>query len=198
MDPRRDPVQNLIEELKKLPGIGSKTAQRLTFFLIRQPRETAQRLADALIRLKDDLVLCSLCHNIAGSDPCRFCSDPNRDASTICVVEEPFNIVSIEASGYHGRYHVLHGAIKPLEGIGPEELKVRSLLERLRDDEVKEIIIATNATSDGEATALYLNKLIKPLGVRVTRIAQGIPVGSDLEFADQVTISRAFSGRREM
>lgn len=196
--PAEDPVQRLIEEFKRLPGIGAKSAQRLTFHLVRQPRESCGRLAEAIVDLKDKLVMCSTCHNIGGSDPCRLCTDPSRDPGTICVVEEPFNIVSIEKSGYRGRYHVLHGALSPLNGVGPDDIKVRSLLERLRDDAVVEVIAATNPTSDGEATALYLSKVIKPLGIRVSRIAQGIPVGSDLEYADQVTLSRALTGRMEM
>lgn len=194
----KDPVQLLIEEFKKLPGIGPKSAQRLVFYLLKQPREVSDQLAGAINGLKEGLRLCSVCNNITNVDPCRICSDPNRDPKTVCVVEEPFNILTIENSGgYRGRYHVLHGTLSPLNGIGPEELKIRNLIPRLESGEVEEVIVATNPTSEGEATALYLVKLLKPLGVRVSRIASGLPVGSDLEYADGSTISRALSGRRE-
>ncbi len=199
MDQKADPVKQVIEELRRLPGIGSKSAQRLAFHLIRQPEDVSQRLADAILDLKRALIMCSTCHNVGGSDPCHYCTDGRRESSSICVVQEPFDILSIEKSGqFRGRYHVLHGAISPLSGIGPDEIYVKSLLERLRDDSIEEIIVATNPTSDGEATALYLSRVIKPLGIRVSRIAQGVPVGSDLEYADQVTISRALMGRQEM
>lgn len=194
----KDPVQLLIEEFTKLPGIGPKSAQRLVFYLLKQPREVSDQLAGAINGLKEGLKLCSVCNNITNVDPCRICSDRNRDPKTVCVVEEPFNILTIENSGgYRGRYHVLHGTLSPLNGIGPEELKIRNLIPRLESGEVEEVIVATNPTSEGEATALYLVKLLKPLGVRVSRIASGLPVGSDLEYADGSTISRALSGRRE-
>ncbi len=194
-----DPVQQLIDEFKRLPGIGQKSAQRLVFHLIRRSDEDCQRLAQAIQQLKSSLKLCSICNNITAEDPCRICNDPHRDARLVCVVEEPFNIVSIEKGGeYKGHYHVLHGAISPINGIGPADLKLKNLLHRLEDGKVEEIIVATNPTIEGEATALYLSKLIKPLGVRISRIAFGIPVGSDLEYADEVTISRAISGRQSL
>lgn len=199
METQQDPVQQLIEEFKRLPGIGAKSAQRLAFHLIRQSREHCERLASAIQELKTRLIVCSVCNHVGGADPCRYCSDSSRDGRTICVVEEPSNILSIEAGGqYRGRYHVLHGAISPLNGIGPDDIQIKNLLARLHDGGTDEIIVATNATTDGEATALYLSKVIKPLGIRVTRIAQGIPVGSDLEYADQVTISRAMAGRHQI
>jgi recombination protein RecR len=192
-----DPVQELIDEFRRLPGIGQKSAQRLVFHLIRRPEIESQKLAQAILSLKANLALCSQCNNFTSSDPCRICSDSHRDSRLICVVEEPFNILSIEKSrDYRGLYHVLHGALSPINGVGPEDLKIKSLLERLRDGTVEEIILATNPTIEGEATALYLSKLIKPLGVKVSRIAFGIPVGSDLEYADEVTISRSISARQ--
>ncbi|MDA2923497.1 recombination mediator RecR [Acidobacteria bacterium AH-259-L09] len=194
-----DPVQRLIEEFKKLPGIGPKSAQRLVFHLIRRPNEQCQKLAEAVSQLKASLVLCSICNNITGVDPCRICTSPNRDPRLICVVEEPFNILSIEKTGiYKGHYHVLHGAISPINGIGPDDLKLENLLGRLTKAKVEEVIVATNPTSEGEATALYLSKLIKPLSIKTTRIASGIPVGSDLEYTDTVTLSRALSGRQRL
>lgn len=199
MNQTSDPVQDLIEELKKLPGIGVKSAQRLVFHLIRRPEEECRKLANAIAQLKSSLILCSLCNNIAGSDPCPYCADPRREQGLICVVEEPFNVLSIERSGgYRGRYHVLHGAISPLNGIGPEDLKIGSLLARLREGGVEEVIVATNPTIEGEATALYLSRLIKPLGVKISRIALGVPVGSELEYTDEVTLSRALAGRQAL
>ncbi|MEE8584601.1 MAG: recombination mediator RecR [Acidobacteriota bacterium] len=195
----KDPVKRLIEEFQRLPGIGAKSAQRLAFHLIRKPAEECASLAQAITDLKAKLIECSRCHNIGGQDPCRFCSDSSRDQTMICVVQEPYNILSIEKSGqYRGLYHVLHGVISPLNGVGPDDIQVRSLLTRLGGDSVQEVIVATNPTSDGEATALYLSQVIKPLGVRMSRIAQGIPVGADLEYMDQVTIARALSGRQEI
>lgn len=194
-----DPVERVIEELKKLPGIGRKSAQRIAFHLIRSSAEDGRALADAIGELKEKLVLCSRCNNIGGGDPCRICADPNRSRRQICVVEEPFNVLSIEKSGdYRGTYHVLHGAISPLNGIGPEDLKLANLFDRLREDQVEEVIVATNPTMEGDATALYISKLVKPLEVRVSRIAFGIPVGGDLEYADEVTISRALAGRQSL
>lgn len=195
----KDPIQTLIEELKKLPGIGAKSAQRLAFHLVRQPESECRKLAEAILSLKAALRLCSLCNNLTDVDPCRYCSDPRRDEGLICVVEEPFNILSIEKSGeYRGQYHVLHGVISPMTGTGPEDLKIENLLERIRQGKVEEVIVATNPTMEGEATALYLSKLIKPLGIRITRIALGIPVGSDIEYADSVTLSRALAGRQAL
>ncbi len=194
----KDPIQQLIEEFVGLPGIGPKSAQRLVFYLLKQPQSVSDELAGAITRLKTSIRLCSVCNNITDIDPCRICADPNRDAKIICIVEEPFNIMSIEKSGgFRGHYHVLHGTISPLNGIGPEELRLKNLIPRLEKHDVEEIIVATNPTSEGEATALYLSRLLKPLGITVTRIASGLPVGSDLEYADGMTISRALSGRRE-
>lgn len=191
------PIGQLIEELRKLPGIGPKSAQRIVFHLIRRPDEECRKLAESVAQLKAKLILCSLCNDIADADPCRICSGPHRDHRIICVVEEPFNVLSIEKTGeYKGLYHVLHGALSPINGVGPEQLKLKNLFDRLRDGKVEEVIIATNPTIEGEATALYLSRLIKPLNVKVSRIALGIPVGSDLEYTDEVTISRAISGRQ--
>ncbi|MDE2928002.1 MAG: recombination mediator RecR [Acidobacteriota bacterium] len=196
---RPDPINRLVDELKRLPGIGPKSAQRLVFHLIRQPDSECNRLAQAIGELKRSLVFCAVCNHIGGTDPCSICKQVNRDRETICVVEEPFNVLSIEKTGqYRGLYHVLHGAISPINGIGPEDLKLRNLFERFRDGEVKEVIVATNPTTEGEATALYLSKLIKPLEIRVSRIALGIPIGSDLEYTDQLTLTRALSGRQDL
>ena len=194
-----DPVKRLIEEFKKLPGIGPKSAQRLVFHLIRGPEEACEELADAVSRLKGSLVLCKTCNNVGEADPCPICSNPARDDSLVCVVEEPANILSIEKTGtYKGHYHVLHGTISPIDGVGPEDLKLDNFVERLQQGKVEEVIVATNPTSDGETTALYLVKLIKPLAIKVTRIAFGVPVGSDLEYTDSVTLSRSLSGRRTL
>ena len=194
-----DPINRLAEELKRLPGIGPKSAQRLVFHLIRQSDSECDRLARAIGDLKRSLVFCSVCNHIGGTDPCSICKQAKRDRETICVVEEPFNVLSIEKTGqYRGLYHVLHGAISPINGIGPEDLKLRNLFGRFRDGEVKEVIVATNPTTEGEATALYLSKLIKPLEIRVSRIALGIPMGSDLEYTDQLTLTRALSGRQAL
>ncbi|HON00782.1 MAG TPA: recombination mediator RecR, partial [Acidobacteriota bacterium] len=180
MTETRDPIQHLIEEFRKLPGIGPKSAQRLVFHLLKRPEEESRSLAQAILDLKARLGLCSECNNISDLDPCRICRDPRRDRKTICIVEEPFNVLSIEHSGsYRGLYHVLHGVISPAQGIGPEELRLETLLRRLAGEEVEEVIIATNPTAEGEATALYLARLIKPSGVKVTRIGVGIPMGSD-------------------
>ncbi len=193
------PLARLIDELKHLPGIGQKSAQRIAFYLERAPRDDVQRLAEALLDAKDKIRLCSLCNNLTELDPCEYCSDPRRDPEVICVVETPYNVVSVEKSReFRGHYHVLHGALSPLQGIGPEQLKLRNLIERLNGGTVRELIVATSPTVEGEATAVYLAKLVKPLGVKVSRIAMGIPVGSDLEFADEVTMLRALEGRREM
>jgi recombination protein RecR len=193
------PIARLIDELKHLPGIGQKTAQRLAFFLLRMPAEDALALADAIRDAKLNIRQCSVCNNITDADPCLYCSSPTRNRRTICVVEEPVNILAVEKTRqFDGLYHVLGGALAPLQGIGPEQLKIKSLIERLKGGSVEEIIIATNPTAEGEATAVYLSKLIKPLGVRVTRIGMGIPVGSDLDYADEVTMLKAMEGRREL
>ncbi len=194
-----EPIANLVEQLKRLPGIGQKTAQRLAFHLLRGDREESESLAAAILAAKNNLRECSICNNVTDTDPCLYCRNPARTQKSICVVEEPHNIVPIEKTrGYNGLYHVLGGTLSPLNGVGPDQLKIKSLLERLKKGTVEEIIIATNPTTEGEATAVYLSKLIKPLGVRVTRIGMGIPVGSDLEYADEVTMSKAMEGRREL
>lgn len=194
-----EPIARLIEELNKLPGIGPKSAQRLTFYLLRAPAEQVQALAEAIKALKEKLRLCSVCLNITDSDPCTICSDPERDRTQICVVEEPIDILPLERTKkYRGLYHVLHGVISPSEGIGPEELKINELLARLQNSQVNEVILATNPNLEGEATAMYLQRLIAPLGIKVTRLARGLPYGADLEYADDVTLSRALEGRQEM
>ncbi|HLH19325.1 MAG TPA: recombination mediator RecR [Bryobacteraceae bacterium] len=194
-----EPLARLITEFKRLPGIGQKSAQRIAFHVLRANREDAERLAQAVLDVKDKLGLCAVCNNISDGEICQYCSDPRRDPHTVCVVEEPHNIVGIETTRqYDGRYHVLHGALSPLRGIGPESLKIKGLVERIGQGEIREVIVATNPTVEGEATAVYLARLLKPLGVKVTRIAMGIPVGSDLEFADEVTMSKSLEGRREM
>ena len=193
------PVTRLIDELKRLPGIGQKTAQRLAFFLLRSDRDQALALSDAIREAKERIRQCSVCNNITDTDPCFFCTSPSRNKSLVCVVEEATNIQAVERTRqFSGMYHVLGGALSPLQGIGPDQLHIKSLIERLKSGMVEEIIIATNPTAEGEATAVYLSKLIKPLGVRVTRIAMGIPVGSDLEYADEVTMLKAMEGRREL
>jgi recombination protein RecR len=193
------PLQRLIDEFRRLPGIGQKSAQRLAFHVLRSSRDDALRLSAALVDVKDNLGICAGCNNISDQELCPFCRDPNRDTSQICVVEEPPNILPIETTRtFHGLYHVLHGAISPLRGIGPEQLRIQGLLERIGKGDAKEIILATNPTVEGEATAAYLSRLLKPLGLKVTRIAMGLPVGSDLEFADEVTISKSLENRREM
>ncbi|HVY92027.1 MAG TPA: recombination mediator RecR [Bryobacteraceae bacterium] len=194
-----EPLARLIAEFKRLPGIGQKSAQRIAFHVMRAGREDAAQLAEAILDVKDKLTLCSVCNNIADSELCQYCRDPQRDQTVIAVVEDPNNIVGIEVTRqFNGLYHVLGGALSPLRGIGPEQLHIKSLIERISKGEIKEIIVATNPTVEGEATAVYLSKLLKPLGVRVTRIAMGVPVGSDLEFADEVTIWKALEGRREI
>jgi len=194
-----EPLARLIQEIKRLPGIGQKSAQRIAFHILRADREAVERLSQALIDVKDRLGLCSVCNNISDSEVCLYCRDDSRDKSVICVLEEPHNILPIETTRqYNALYHILHGSISPLRGIGPEQLKIRSLLHRLEDGGVKEIIIATNPTVEGEATSAYLSRLLKPLGVKVTRIAMGIPVGSDLEFADEVTMLKSLENRREL
>ena len=197
------PIQNLIEAFERLPGIGPKTAERLTFYLLHAPREEAQMLATAAVEMKDKTKICSICFNIGEEDPCNICSDESRDKSTIMVVENPLDVLALEKANYKGLYHVLHGVISPLENIGPDELHIRELLPRLKDAStssgqvVNEIILATNPTMEGEATAMYIQRLISPLGVKMTRIARGLPVGSDIEYADETTLSRALEGRNE-
>jgi recombination protein RecR len=194
-----EPLARLIQEFKRLPGIGQKSAQRIAFHVMRSDREDAERLVAALLDVKDKLGLCVACGNISDSELCNFCTDPNRDQTVICVVEEPHNILPIETTRqFEGLYHVLHGSISPLRGVGPDKLRIKELLVRLEQGDVAELILATNPTVEGEATAVYLSRLLKPLGVRVTRIAMGIPVGSDLEFADEVTMSKSLENRREM
>jgi len=194
-----EPLARLIDEFKHLPGIGQKSAQRLAFHVLRARRDDVERLSQAILDVKDKLVLCSVCNNISESERCVFCRDPNRDQSVICVVEEPHNIVGIETTRqFNGLYHVLHGSLSPLRAIGPEQLKIKNLIERIGVGGIKEVILATNPTVEGEATAVYLSKLLKPLGLKVTRIGMGVPVGSDIEFADEVTMWKALEGRREL
>lgn len=206
-------IQNLIEAFERLPGIGPKTAQRLTYYLLHAPKEEAQALADAAVDMKEKTKICSVCFNIGEEDLCQICSDTGRDTSVIAIVEDPLDVLALEKSGYKGLYHVLHGVISPLENIGPDEIHIRELLPRLKTSSVnrvlpkasavaqatavKEIILATNPTMEGEATAMYIQRLISPLGVKITRIARGLPVGSDLEYADETTLSRALEGRKE-
>jgi len=194
-----EPLTRLVEELQRLPGIGRKSAQRLAFHILRTPREDAERLCDAVRDVKDRVTYCSICNNITDADPCVYCRDEARDRALICVVEEPQNVMAIEKTrDFKGTYHVLGGAISPLQGIGPDELKIKGLLARVGAGGVGEVILATNPNVEGEATAIYLARLLKPLGVRVTRIAMGVPVGSDLEYADEVTVHKAMEGRREV
>jgi recombination protein RecR len=193
------PVARLIDEFSRLPGIGPKTASRLTYFLLRQPPEQARGLAEALVEMKERTRFCSVCFNITEDDPCPLCRDEARQAGMICVVEEPLDVLALERTReFKGRYHVLHGAISPVDDIGPEDLRIRELIARAQDPAVREIILATNPSLEGEATAMYLQKQLQPLGVRVTRLARGLPVGGDLEYADETTLARALQGRSEM
>lgn len=193
------PVAKLIDEFHKLPGIGPKSAQRLTYHLLRIPPDDALALAQAIVELKERTVLCSVCQNVTETDPCDICRDESRDRGLICVVEEPLDILALERTrGYHGLYHVLHGVISPMDGIGPDDLKMNELLARLRGGAVRELIMATNPNLEGEATSMYIGRLVGPLGVRVTRLARGLPMGSDLEYADDVTLSRALENRQEV
>jgi len=193
------PLNDLVEQLRRLPGIGAKGAQRLAFHILKTPREDAERLCDAIRGVKERVTYCSVCNNITDTDPCVFCAGPARDQRVICVVEEPQNVQVVEKTGgFKGTYHVLLGTLSPLQGVGPDDLKIKGLLNRIGEGQVEEVILATSPTVEGEATALYLARLLKPLGVRVTRIAMGIPVGSDLEYADEITMTRAMEGRREV
>jgi len=189
----------LVAELAKFPGVGNKTATRLAFFLLRQPKAQSEALASAILDLQRNTRFCSVCFHITEQDPCRLCTDPGRDETMLCVVEEPQALMAIERSrSFKGRYHVLHGALSPLDGIGPEDLKIDPLMKRLEPGDIREILIATNFTVEGDATALYLAKLIQPLGIRVTRLAYGIPMGSELEYVDEATVNRAVEGRRDI
>jgi recombination protein RecR len=193
------PVQDLIDELGRLPGVGPKSAQRIAFHLLKLPKDDALRLARSISEVKDKVSFCHRCFNIAEGEECGICADPRRETDVLCVVEEPRDIVAVEKTGeFRGRYHVLQGAISPIDGIGPDQLRVRELLARLEPEEIREIILCTNPNLEGEATAMYLGRLIKPLGVTVTRIASGMPVGGDLEYADELTLGRALEGRREV
>lgn len=194
-----DPFSRLIEQLQKLPGIGAKGAQRLAFHLLKHPRDDAERLCEAIRDVKEQVTYCSTCNNITAADPCVFCAGASRDQRMICVVEEPQNVMVVEKTrGYRGLYHVLMGVLSPLHGVGPDDLKIKGLLDRVGAGGVDEVILATSPTVEGEATALYLARLLKPLGVRATRIAMGVPVGSDLEYTDEVTMTRAMEGRRDI
>lgn len=193
------PLERLIERLRKLPGVGAKSAQRLAFHLLRGDEAEARALAEAILEVREKIRLCTTCFNITDTDLCLICADAGRDRASLCVVEEPNNLATIDKTGqFRGLYHVLHGALSPLRGIGPDDLKIPALLERLRDGTVKEVILATNPNVEGEATATYLSRLLKPIGVKVTRIALGLPVGSELEYADEVTLGKALEGRREL
>jgi len=192
-------LNELIEELSKLPGIGRKSAQRISFYLLKVPEEEVLRLASTIESAKRKLKFCSVCFNLTEKDPCAICADSERDRTTLCVVEEPSDVLALDRiREYRGLYHVLHGAISPLDGIGPERLKVKELVARLKSGQIEEVILATNPDAEGEATAIYLGKLLKPLEVRITRIARGLPMGSDLDYADEVTLTRALEGRKEM
>jgi recombination protein RecR len=197
-------VTKLIDEFKRLPGIGHKTAQRLAFYILRVPEADVERFAEAMREVKRRIIFCTVCNNLTDVDPCRFCSSPSRDRSIICVVEEPYNLVAVEKTrSYKGLYHVLHGSLSPIRGLGPDDLHLANLLPRLKPEnndgvEVREVILATNPNTEGEATANYISRLLKPLGARVTRIAMGMPVGSDLEYVDEVTMDKALANRHEM
>ncbi|MEK4496344.1 recombination mediator RecR [Ureibacillus sp. FSL W8-0352] len=194
-----EPISKLIDSFMKLPGIGPKTAARLAFFVLTMKEEAVLSFAKALVDAKRDLTYCSVCGHITDVDPCQICTDQSRDVSTICVVQDPKDVIAMEKmKDYHGLYHVLHGAISPMDGVGPEDINVASLINRLKDERVKELILATNPTIEGEATAMYISRLVKPSGIRTTRIAHGLPVGGDLEYADEVTLSKALEGRREI
>ncbi len=193
------PVQDLIDELGRLPGVGPKSAQRIAFYLLKVSKDDAVRLARAIAEVKDKVRFCARCFNVSEAELCSICDDPRRDATLVCVVEEPRDLVAVEKTGeFNGRYHVLQGAISPIEGVGPEQLRIRELLDRIGKEGVAEVILCTNPNLEGEATALYLGRLLKPMGLRVTRIASGLPVGGDLEYADELTLGRALEGRRDV
>jgi recombination protein RecR len=193
------PVQDLIDELGRLPGVGPKSAQRIAFYLLKVPKDDALRLAKAVAEVKDKVRFCARCFNVSEHELCTICDDPRREGTVVCVVEEPRDLVAVEKTGeFKGRYHVLQGAISPIEGIGPEQLRIRELLDRIGAEGIEEVILCTNPNLEGEATALYLGRLLKPLGLTVTRIASGLPVGGDLEYADELTLGRALEGRREV
>ncbi|NEU32676.1 recombination protein RecR [bacterium LRH843] len=194
-----EPIAKLIAGFMKLPGIGPKTASRLAFFVLEMKEDDVLDLAKALVNAKRNLTYCTVCHNITDIDPCRICEDTHRDQTLICVVQDAKDVIAMEKmKDYHGKYHVLHGAISPMDGVGPEDIKISELLKRLQDETIQEVIIATNPTIEGEGTAMYISRLVKPTGIKVTRIAHGLPVGGDLEYADEVTLSRAMEGRREL
>ncbi len=196
--PTADAIYKLIQELNKLPGIGPKSAQRLAYYLLRAPEEQTRQLAAAILSVKQTIKLCSICFNVTDSDPCSFCRSDQRDRSKICIVEQPQDILALEHTGiYKGLYHVLHGAISPTEGVGTDDIRIKELLERLKNSSIGEVILATNTNLEGEQTAMYLSKLISPLSIRVTRLAQGLPFGTELEYADDVTLTRAIEGRQE-
>lgn len=193
-----EPIQRLIEAFHRLPGVGPKSAQRLAYHILRAPEQEARSLADALLDVKRRIHLCSVCMNITEQDPCSYCSDERRDRKTVCVVEQALDLLAIERSGYRGLYHVLHGVLNPMDGVGPEDIHIRELIVRLQDGVAEEVIMATNPSLEGEATAMYIQRLIGPAGVKVTRLARGLPSGADLEYADDVTLARALEGRREL
>lgn len=194
-----EPIAKLMASFMKLPGIGPKTASRLAFFVLDMKEDDVLEFAKALVNAKRKLIYCSVCYNITDHDPCRICDDSHRDQTVICVVQDPKDVIAMEKmKDYHGQYHVLHGAISPMDGVGPEDIKIAELLKRLQDERIEEVIIATNPTIEGEGTAMYISRLVKPTGIKVTRIAHGLPVGGDLEYADEVTLSRAMEGRREI
>lgn len=193
-----EPIQRLIEAFHRLPGVGPKSAQRLAYHMLRAPEQEARALADALLEVKQRIHLCSVCMNITEQDPCSYCTDDRRDRATICVVEQALDLLAIERSGYRGLYHVLHGVLNPMDGVGPEDIHVRELIVRLQDGTAQEVIMATNPSLEGEATAMYIQRLIGPAGLKVTRLARGLPSGADLEYTDDVTLARALEGRREL
>ncbi|MCX6012998.1 MAG: recombination mediator RecR [Chloroflexi bacterium] len=197
-DSAAEPVARLIEEFNKLPGVGPKTAARLTYYLLKMPEIEAKSLAEAIINLKEKVVLCSCCQNTTESNPCKICANTARDHTLACIVEEPLDILAIERTRkFHGVYHVLHGVISPADGIGPDNLKIKELLLRIKDQNITELILATNPNLEGEATAMYIQRMVSPFGVKITRLARGLPMGSDLEYADEVTLTRALEGRHE-
>lgn len=193
-----EPIARLIEAFHRLPGIGPKSAQRLAYHILRMPKQEADALAQSICDVKERIRLCSTCLNITEADPCGYCADGRRDPGVICVVEQALDILAMERTGFKGRYHVLHGVLNPMDGVGPEDLRIRELLERVKGGDVREVIMATNPSLEGEATAMYIHRLVGPLGVRVTRLARGLPSGADLEYTDDLTLARAFEGRQEL